>query len=106
MKAVANNFLKTDEQKSRVMLQGNGRGSACTIISISKKKTVLFGANKDLKPIRSFHLADKNAKLDVIYFAAPLKYYPLVMLMGINEKSLADDTNTIPPEKFHSRQAI
>jgi hypothetical protein len=73
---------------------------ACTIISASNGKTVLFGGNEDQPPNSSFLVVDKSGKLGVIYFATPWRKYPLVMQMGINEMGLSYDTNWIPKEKL------
>ena len=73
---------------------------ACTIISASNGKTVLFGGNEDQPPNSSFLVVDNSGTLGVIYFATPWQKWPLVMQMGINEMGLSYDTNWIPKEKL------
>jgi len=73
---------------------------ACTIISASNGKTVLFGGNEDQSPNSSFLVVDNSGTLGVIYFATPWQNLPLVMQMGINEMGLSYDTNWIPKEKL------
>ena len=74
--------------------------SACTIISVYSKGTVLLGGNEDLPPTNAFMVMDKRGKLGVIYFATPWKQWPLVEQSGINEKGLCFDINWIPKEEL------
>ena len=73
---------------------------ACTIISASNGKTVLFGGNEDQPPNSSFLVVDNSGTFGTIYFATPWQNLPLVMQMGINEMGLSYDTNWIPKEKL------
>jgi hypothetical protein len=74
---------------------------ACTIITASNGKTVLFAGNEDQPPNSSFLIVDKTGTLGVVYFATPWQKLPLVMQMGINEMGLSYDANWIPAEKLN-----
>jgi len=74
---------------------------ACTIITASNDKVVLFGGNEDQPPNSSFLVIDKTGTFGVVYFATPWQKLPLVMQMGINEMGLSYDTNWIPTEKLN-----
>ena len=69
---------------------------ACTIFTASNGETVMFGGNEDQQPNSSFLLVDNIGTFGVVYFATPMKEYPLFMQMGINEMGLCYDTNWIP----------
>jgi hypothetical protein len=73
---------------------------ACTIISASNSRTVLFAGNQDWFPADSYLVVDKTGKFGVVFFAHPAKSYELVMMKGINEKGLSYDFNWIPKEKL------
>ena len=74
---------------------------ACTIISASHGKVVIFGGNEDQPPNSSFLVVDKTGTIGVVYFATPWQKLPLVMQMGINEMGLSYDANWIPEEKLN-----
>lgn len=73
---------------------------ACTIISASNSRTVLFAGNQDWFPADSYLVVDKTGKFGVVFFAHPAKSYDLLMMKGINEKGLSYDFNWIPKEKL------
>jgi len=73
---------------------------ACTIITASHGRTVLFAGNQDWFPVDSYLVVDKTGKFGVVFFAHPAKSYDLLMMKGINEKGLAYDFNWIPKEKL------
>jgi len=73
---------------------------ACTIITVSNSRTVLFAGNQDWFPVDSYLVVDKTGKLGVVFFAHPAKSYELLMMKGINEKGLSYDFNWIPKEKL------
>lgn len=74
--------------------------TACTIVTASDGRTVLFGGNEDQKPNSSFLVVNTSGPFGVVYFATPWAQWPLVSQMGINEKGLCYDTNWIPREKL------
>lgn len=73
---------------------------ACTIITASVGETVMFGGNEDQFPNSSFLVVNTGGTYGVVYFATPWKEWPMVMMMGINEKGLSYDVNGIPTEKL------
>ena len=75
--------------------------SACTIFTATKGKTVLFAANEDQTSNISYLVVDPTGKYGVIFFATPTAELPLVMQMGINEKGLSYDINSISLEKLN-----
>jgi len=73
---------------------------ACTIITASNSRTVLFAGNQDWFPVDSYLVVDKTGEFGVVFFAHPAKSYGLLMMKGINEKGLSYDFNWIPKEKL------
>ena len=73
---------------------------ACTIITISNSRTVLFAGNQDWFPADSYLVVDNTGKYGVVFFAHQAKSYDLVMMKGINEKGLSYDFNWIPKENL------
>jgi hypothetical protein len=75
---------------------------ACTIITASDSKTVLFGGNEDQTVNNScFLVVDTRGNFGVVYFATPWTSESLVMQMGINEMGLCYDVNWIPKETLN-----
>lgn len=72
--------------------------SACTIFTATKDKTVLFAGNEDQFPNESYLVTDPTGKYGVVFFATSTAEWPLVMQMGINEKGLSYDINSISKE--------
>lgn len=72
--------------------------SACTIFTATKGKTVLFAGNEDQFPNESYLVIDPTGKHGVVFFATSTAEWPLVMQMGINEKGLSYDINSISKE--------
>jgi hypothetical protein len=76
--------------------------TACTIFTAVKGKTVLFASNEDQPPNKSYLVVDPTGKYGVVFFATPTAELPLVMQMGINEKGLSYDINSIAYEKLNA----
>lgn len=74
---------------------------ACTIFTATKGNTVLFASNEDQASNKSYLVIDPTGKYGVVFFATPTADSPLVMQMGINEKGLSYDINTISTEKLN-----
>jgi len=75
--------------------------SACTIFTATKGETVLFAANEDQTSNNSYLVVHPTEKDGVVVFATPTAEWPLVMQMGINERGLSYDINSIPLEKLN-----
>ena len=81
-----------------ILLLDASSAAACTIITASNSRTVLFAGNQDWFPADSYLVVDNTGKYGVVFFAHPAKSYDLVMMKGINEKGLSYDFNWIPKE--------
>jgi hypothetical protein len=74
--------------------------TACTIFTATIGKTVLFASNEDQYPNQSYLVVDATGKYGVVFLATPTDESPLIMQMGINEKGLSYDINSISEEKL------
>lgn len=72
--------------------------TACTIVTATKGKTVLFASNEDQAPNKSYLVVDATGKYGVVFMATPTAEGALVMQMGVNEKGLVYDINSIGKE--------
>lgn len=72
--------------------------AACTIVTSTKGKTVLFASNEDQAPNKSYLVVDATGKYGVVFLATPTAEGALVMQMGVNEKGLVYDINSIGKE--------
>lgn len=76
----------------------SNQAAACTIITATKGKTVLFASNEDQAPNTSYLVIDATGKYGVVFIATPMPDSPLVMQMGVNEEGLVYDINSIGKE--------